>query len=366
MGGKRSRSTTVTNRHAQRSESLREKYMPHRSSVSAELERYRPTRAWIEACGVIVDIINVTLQHSLGSSWSVIPQGSFVQGLQVAGSDLDLVLLDGTNRWFSMNRRKNADELDQVVRRLCGYREQTMMRMNVIKKIYTARVPLARLRINYGAHQVEVDLCFGDPTRGRCDHYVHRLISRTLELENFCLAMKIFANRRGLTETHTGGLSCFAFVLLAIYYYQQFGGLCWEQFFQGIISLRAKPKLSVSVETQSLVPRPSGAERDFLHVSVPCKPGENAARCLTLSVWNRLVFPELLRAAEICRSIVKDKRNCFDYVVEQLLTRNDVKRRSAPLEVSESESSSESELEAKPWFEDPPAPKRSRLDVVER
>ena len=323
---------------------------------SGSLEKYRPSANWISACGTVVELINNILRANLGSSWSVLPQGSYVQGLQLVDSDLDLVLLDGSDSWRHMNKKRTADELDRVVSLLCRRCTQySSMRINVIQKIYRARVPLARMRATLLAsgQQVELDMCFGDPSRGLCDQFVNRTISQSVELENFCLAIKIFAKMRGLTETHTGGISSFAVVLLAIYFFAQNGGrIDFVKFFQWFISLRAKARHSVSLETQSLSPRPSDSYDCVLHVAVPCKPMENAARCLSMTVWNRLLFPELARAVEICKSIPSNKVHDFDFVVGQLLNK-DVRTDSRKAYVFESSSSSESEsLEAPKWSDD--------------
>lgn len=308
------------------------------------LAKYRPSRTWIETCGTAVEIISQILAHTMGSKWTVIPQGSFVQGLQVAGSDLDVVLLDGTDRWKTMNRNRNADELESAVRKLTraqwdGY----PVRINVIRKIYRARVPLARLRVTIPSsqQQVEVDMCFGDPSRGMCDQFVYRIVSRINQLETFCLAMKIWANKRGLTETHTGGLSCFAVILVSIFFYRQ-SGLNLIDFFEFLISLRHKTRVSVSVETQQLLPRPGNGDRDLLHVAVPCRPSENAARCLTLSVWVNKVLPEIRRAIGLCKASPADRRTDMDFMVSQLVERaTPVSFKSEDDAVSEASSESE-------------------------
>lgn len=306
--------------------------------VSMPLAAYRPARAWIEACGTAVEMIRQILRHTLGASWTVIPQGSFVQGLQLTGSDLDLVLLDGTDRWRSMNRNRTADELETAVRRLTRAQfEGFPIRINVIRKIYRARVPLARLRVVLPSQEVEVDLCFGDANRGLCDQFVHRIVSRVSQLEHFCLAMKVWANARKLTETHTGGISCFAIVLLAIFFYRQHGFVL-EEFFQFVLSLRHKSNVSVSVETQQLVPRPADGYKDLMHVAVPCRANENAARCLSHSVWVRLFAPELRRGLAICKAN-KDKSLDIEFMTSQLLNRSDIRPVHAGYAVSESEGS---------------------------
>jgi hypothetical protein len=285
-------------------------------------------------------MISQILAHTLGSNWRVIAQGSYVQGLQVKESDLDLVLLDGTDRWKVMNRGRNADELETAVRRLCRAQwEGFPIRVNVIRKIYKARVPLVTMRVTLPAmdQQVEVDMCFGDSSRGLCDEFVHRLVSRVVQLEHFCLAIKVWANKRGLTETKSGGMSCFAFVLLAIFFHRQ-SGMHFSDFFDFVLSLpRSKPSLSVSVEAQQLVRRPSDGERDFLHVAVPCRPNENAARCLRPSVWNAKIVPELRRGSSLCKSIAQDQRIDIEVILSKLMAGSEVS--SSRFDITESESS---------------------------
>jgi hypothetical protein len=266
------------------------------------------------------------LAHAVGSNWTVIPQGSFVQGLQLIGSDLDLVLLDGTDRWRLLNRRRNADELESAVRRITRAQwEGFPIRISVIQKIYSARVPLVRLRITLPSsnQQIQVDMCFGDPSRGLCDQFVYRMISQVSECELFVMALKIWANKRGICETHTGGISCFAIVLLAIYQYRS-GGVSFKGFFQLLLSLRARPNETVSVECMQIQQRPMDGVRDFIHVAVPCRPTENAARCTQLSVWIRKIAPEANRAISIMDDIPQAKREDFDFVIKELLTRTDV------------------------------------------
>jgi hypothetical protein len=245
-----------------------------------------------------------------------------VQGLQIEGSDLDLVLLDGTDRWRVMNRKRNADELEVAVRRLCRAQwEGFPIRISVIRKIYKARVPLATLRVTLPAsnHQIQVDMCFGDSSRGLCDEFVYKLVSQTQELEDFCLAIKIWATKRQLTETKSGGASCFAFVLLAIFFYRQ-SGMNFSAFFDFVHSLRTKAaSLSVSIEEQRLVSRPTDGAHDFLHVAVPCRPSENAARCLRPCVWNAKLAPELRRSSALCKSLSPEKKKDINYVISQLL-----------------------------------------------
>ena len=306
----------------------------------APFAQYRPPVDWIEACGTVVEMVSQILKHTLGASWTVIPQGSFVQGLQLRGSDLDLVLLDGTDRWRYMNRTRTADELELAVRRLTRAQfEGFPIKINVMKKIYRARVPLARLRVFLPSRrqEVEVDLCFGDASRGLCDQFVHRIVSRVSQLEHFCVAMKIWANQRGLTETHTGGISCFAVVLLAIFFYRQ-SGLQLDAFFQFVLSLRHKSNMSVSVEAQRLVPRPSDGARDLLHVAVPCRENENAARCLSHAVWVRLFAPELRRGIAVCKAN-PDKMQDLEFMTAQLINRADIRPQHSGYEISESESS---------------------------
>ena len=310
------------------------------------MAKYRPAKEWIESCGTIVEMVKQILAHTIGVNWTVVPQGSFVQGLQLAGSDLDLVLLDGTDRWKVLNRHKNADELETAVRRLTRAQwEGFPIRISVIRKIYRARVPLARLRVSLPAtnQQVEVDLCFGDSSRGLCDQFVHRIVSRVSQLENFCLAMKVWASKRGLTETHAGGMSAFAIVLLAIFYYRRSGSHL-VSFFEFVASLRDKSQLSVSVEAQQMVPRPADGASDFLCVAVPCRQNENAARCLTSAVWFHKVLPEIRRAIAICKAN-PDRLMDVEHMTGELLNRTDVNvgRQNMRYAVSEKSESSEDE-----------------------
>ena len=307
---------------------------------SKVLSAYRPPSVWVDACGAVVQMMSQIVTHTMGSNWRVIAQGSFVQGLQVIGSDLDVVLLDGTDRWKVMNRNRNADELERAVRGLCRAQwEGFPIKVSVIRKIYKARVPLATLRVSIPSsnQQVEVDMCFGDSSRGLCDEFVHRLVSKSAQLENFCLAIKIWANKRGLTDTKSGGISCFAFVLLAIFFFKQ-SGLIFSEFFTFVLSLRSKPMLSVSVETQQLVRRPLDGETDFLHVAVPCRPNENAARCLRPCVWSAKLVPELRRASSLCKALEEGKMVDVAFVLSKLLNGPNS---SSSFDYTESESENE-------------------------
>ena len=288
--------------------------------VSEQIKNYLPTIVWVDACETIVELTKGILRDTLGYKWSVVPQGSFVQGLQLVGSDLDLVVLDGTDRWRVLNRKKNADELDSAVRALCraGY---TGFRVQVIRKIYSARVPLARLRITLGQPAtavVEVDMCFGDPARGSCDLFVHRAL--TDQCTQFVLAMKIWATSRNICVTHMGGISCFAIVLMAIFHFDPslpFVELV-KSFFAFFHAL-SQGSFSVVLERMQLERRDDDA--DFFHVAVPCRAGENAARCLTRMVWQRTVVPELARGILICNSHDGD---LIDELINKSVSQRDI------------------------------------------
>jgi len=138
------------------------------------------------------------------------------------------------------------------------------------------------------------------------------------------MAIKIWANKRGICETHTGGISCFAIVLLAIYQFRS-GGASFKAFFQLLLSLRNRVNETVSVESMQIQQRPMDGLRDFIHVAVPCRPTENAARCTQLSVWIRKIAPETNRAVTIMDDIAENKIQDVDHVLKELLTRTDVK-----------------------------------------
>ncbi len=290
------------------------------------LEVYRPSPSWIQACYDIVEIISEILRQTVGIKWRVIPQGSFVQKLQLLGSDLDLVLLDGTDSWRNLNRKRTADELEKVVRRLTRVQWEdthSPLRISVVQKIYSARVPLVKLRVTVRktGEQVMVDMCFGDPSRGLCDEFVSRAIQKSDSstwCQNFLLSLKIWATKRGICETMNGGISCFAVVLLALYHYK-LQRVEWESFFIFFQSLRAKPSLSVCIEKLKLLPRPWSGEHDFLHVSVPCRKDENAARCTRIKVWNDKIVPEIQRAINIIRTNQLQTCTDFNRVVDCLL-----------------------------------------------
>ena len=290
-------------------------------SAKAPLEQYRPTAQWLKSCESVIEIIKKILAQSMGLNWTVIPQGSFVQGLQLSGSDLDLVLLDGSDRWRHLNKRRNADELEMAVRKITKAQSSgSPIRVSVIQKIYHARVPLVKLRVTLRQtnQEVLVDMCFGDPTRGLCDQFVRRIISGVSECEWFVLALKVWATKRGMCETHTGGISCFAIVLLAIFHYKTVGP-DFPSFFAFMSLLRGRVRETVSVETLKMRTRPPTGMTDFIHVAVPCRPMDNAARCIQPGVWVKKLLPEIKRAKHITTEIPEARRNDFDYVVSALL-----------------------------------------------
>ena len=189
-----------------------------------------------------------------------------------------------------------------------------------MRKIYSARVPLARLRVNLNGVEVFVDLCFGDPKRGLCDEFVRRVIAKLgPECERFVLLMKLWATKRALCETHAGGISCFAVVLLALFHFQHSSsrtnllGLTTSflRFFQSLEGT----KNTVILETMQLGSSPS----DFLHVKVPCREGENAARCLTHGVWVRKLLPELRRGISLCERLNAGDAITVDRLAQLLL-----------------------------------------------
>ena len=286
------------------------------------LQQYRPTNQWKDACESVIHLLSDILKQCVGSNWTVIPQGSYVQGLQLAGSDLDLVLLDGSDKWRHLNRRRNADELESAIRKITRAQWKGFpIRISVIQKIYSARVPLARLRVTIQSpvqQQVQVDMCFGDPSRGLCDQFVGRSISRSLECESFVLALKIWATKRGICETHTGGISCFALVLLAIYHYKTVGPN-FISFLSFLHSLRYKTRETVSLENLQIQLRPSIGMDDFIHVAVPCRPMDNAARCVQFGVWTKKIVPEINRAKHVIENMAGEKVGDIDLIVLELL-----------------------------------------------
>lgn len=290
-----------------------------RVNLSPALQHYRPSREWTNACNSVIANLNLILVKFVGPKWRVMPQGSFVQGLQLVGSDLDLVLLDGTERWKTMNKGRNANELDSAVRKILnGQFGGSLVRISVIQKIYHARVPLVRLRATVQSIQIEIDMCFGDPSRGLCDQYINRTVTKAIDCELFVLALKIWATRRKICETRHGGLSCFALVLLGIYHFKTVGA-DFDSFFAFLPSLRSRTRDTVSLEKLSFQRRPPQGRYDFIHVSVPCRPVENAARCVQLAVWIRKIIPEIKRARNIIYRLPADKRNEFDAIVNALV-----------------------------------------------
>jgi hypothetical protein len=287
------------------------------------LSVYRPDAVWVDACDSVVEIFSEILRHTVGMNWRIVPQGSFVQGLQIKGSDLDLVLLDGTDRWKTLNRRRNADELERVVRHLTRAQwddSRFPIRISVVQKIYSARVPLVKLRVTVQSsrQQVMVDMCFGDPSRGRCDEFVASAISDDRRCENFLLAIKIWSNKRGMCETHHGGISCFAVILLALFHYK-LHSIDWLGFFEFFLSLKQKSTKTVCLETLRIIPRPENGYTDFLHVSVPCRASENAARCTRSTIWTKTIAPELQRAIRLVKTHKLYKGSDFEKVVSVLL-----------------------------------------------
>jgi len=65
--------------------------------------------------------------------------------------------------------------------------------------------------------------------------------------------------------------------------------------------------------------RPAAGVSDFIHVAVPCRPMDNAARCVQPGVWVKKILPEIKRAKHITSEVPEGRRSDYDYVVGMLL-----------------------------------------------
>jgi hypothetical protein len=307
-----------------------------------QLHSHLPATDWITACGKVIGLVNDALRVGGASRFYVVPQGSYVQSLQLDGSDLDLVLLDGSDRWRNMSKNSVKTQLDMACDALRRAKWMGIpLHVDVLQRIYQARIPILKLRARTPTgHMVQIDLCFGDDSRGACDQRIRHLVSESEDCRRFVLGMKIWAKSRGLTNTHTGGLSCFAVVIVALFHWKCRRGnpKFFLEFFLFLRSLTEQ--VSVSLDEMKIVTRPTAESRQaVIFVAVPTRPTENAARTLFLNVWNRKIIPELDRAIALSSGYTREMT--IDVVVSDLISHRDPPSLSADLVELESSSDEE-------------------------
>ena len=159
------------------------------------------------------------------------PFGSFVTGLSLPSSDLDLVIClpkvhkeAGPEAPGILEGRNAIKESWQ--QNLARYlRKEDWVNVNSIKVIPNAPVPLLKLQTiaKPGDLVVSLDVSFeGQGHRGLEASKFHSLLLRQYPaLRPLVLVLKRFLTRRGLCEPYTGGLSSYALQLITARYLQE-------------------------------------------------------------------------------------------------------------------------------------------------
>jgi hypothetical protein len=132
-----------------------------------------------------------------------------------------------------------------------------------------------------------------DPSRGLCDQYINRMLTKAIDCQLFVLTLKIWATRRKLCETQHGGLSCVALVLLGIYHFNTVGA-GFDSFFAFLPSGKMSSMCQFHVDRVKM-------QQDVCSVDTKDHPR---------NIIYRLPLPA-------------DKRNEFDTVVNALINEAD-------------------------------------------
>ncbi|EER06297.1 hypothetical protein Pmar_PMAR006062 [Perkinsus marinus ATCC 50983] len=275
---------------------------------------------WIDTCFQFLDVCSAALRDQ---GLSVKSQGSFAQGLAVEGSDLDAVIY---RKGFEAPKGKAVvNALTGASRRVMSYvnngKGGPYMHLRTIERVPWARIPLVKLQFTWGwpsgrgkPWTVEVDLSYGDETRGSYDTRIGTLVSSQPQLRTFLQTIKGWAlsQEEGILNSQRQALSTFALILLGLCYYNR--NLRREQpvevdgFFHFIT--REIGNLDASVchiwveegQLKHVVDEEDDEDRSRLTRS-PLKilvPGEgpesNAARSLSRKMWMQVVYPAFERA----------------------------------------------------------------------
>ncbi|KAF4667014.1 hypothetical protein FOL47_003804 [Perkinsus chesapeaki] len=276
---------------------------------------------WIETCFQFLDVCTEALESE---GLMVKAQGSFAQGLALDGSDLDAVIYRKGEQAPRGKALVNA--LMNASRRIIHYINSgkggaANMHIKTIERIPWARIPLVKLRFSWDwpsgrgdSWVVEVDLSYGDETRGSYDNRIGEMVASLPELRVFLQELKIWAVSRpeNILDSQHQALSTFALILLGLCYYNNSlkngRGMAatLEGFIRFIVADIGNLHSSVCyVKVEEGEYRHVADDDNNNHLTrSPFKievPGEgpesNAARSLSRKMWMEVVYPSFKAAA---------------------------------------------------------------------
>lgn len=340
-----------------------------KGALSQYLNTLYPAAERLETVDVCLEHVRILVRQLRGNDDAIIVQGSYAQGLAVGASDLDVAIVPagmqmrggtkgcrsegpGINPQSSDPGRCKKDAVALLRRLAVAIDTLESSDLKVVQRIFSAKVPVLRLHgsseMTNGQRsgRVIIDVSVGGSLlRGAGDRCLHRLLhtDRTGVSAGLCRLLKVWAKRRGISNTLRGGLSSFALVLLAAFHRQHvtlarlpcyetlsrtapnagLDGSCAKQheapqngqeealaealhsFFSWVIAnLPFFGEHALSLMSGRWEPRPETADVwRPLWVNVPFEPGQNAARCLWPKVWKSKICPEFERARDLASKI---------------------------------------------------------------
>ncbi|KDO31579.1 hypothetical protein SPRG_03509 [Saprolegnia parasitica CBS 223.65] len=164
----------------------------------------------------------VSAVQALWPRAQVRPYGSFVTGLSLPSSDLDLApgVLEGRNAIKETWQQHLARKL----------RTEPWVVPESVKTIPNASIPIITL-LTTSPYNVRLDISFEGPGHNglATNDLVHSFVHELPALTPLMLVLKTFIIERGLGVAYTGGLSSYALLLLVTRFLQEFaGGNCFE------------------------------------------------------------------------------------------------------------------------------------------
>jgi len=330
--------------------------------LTAFLQQVESTADFYEMCSTVQKDLELLLEEP------VVPFGSFVQGLCVGGSDLDVkvtvrlesvldaveackpkapkiyydtdsdsdvspvratskvqaVVPQGLKSVSGMIQDSDSDDELPVSLPRTSPKQKPQGSFELMEKILHARVPLLRYR--HQPTKLLVDISSAC-TELDADILIKREIE-ILKCRDIVLLVKVWSNRRAINGAYSGHLSSYCWVLLVLYAFRHRATLqsapsealelnaALSLFFETVVSLGASSIGDCALDPLfgTLVKRP----REYSRYSAPLfiqdisDPRQNAARCLKQGSW-RSCIAEARRALALCSSGGKRfARNLFE------------------------------------------------------
>lgn len=169
--------------------------------------------------------------RSLWPRSHVKPFGSFISGLSLPSSDLDLVICLPKVHQEAAPESSGALEGRNAVKETWqqnlarALRNETWVAASTIKIIHNVPVPVIKFKTAERAGVCSVNLDISFESAGHRGLDSNKLVSSLMQtypsLRPLVLVLKSFLTRRGLCEAFTGGLSSYALLLLTTRFLQE-------------------------------------------------------------------------------------------------------------------------------------------------